>query len=173
MTNYFTTPLRIAQLAVFTALSGCAAVTHAEQELVAFPPQPHVFGDWTVKDCRLEQEREDIFLLTDGKVIDDTLRFEMVAPYPFSPDPKLSFWGVGGLNIPQYGRNNLRAFEFPYTPEVAANMIQNRVYIHAEVHDPRFRKQKQVAFTTRSLPEALVYLSETCPSPVHAWPAWK
>lgn len=171
MTNHFTTPLRLAQLAVLMAVSGCAS--QSAQAPVAFPPKPHVFNQWTVKECRIEQEREDIFLLTDGRISDDTIRFELVAPYTFPIDPIISFYGVGGLNIPQYGLGNTRAFEFPYTPEVAANMLQNRVFIHLEVLDPRFGKTKQVVFTTRSFPQAMAYLGETCPITRHDWPAWK
>lgn len=154
-----------------TALCGCAS--QAAQAPVAFPPQPHIFGPWTVKECRIEQERDGIFLLTDGRITDDTVRFEVVAPFDFNPDPKISFFGVGGLNIPQYGRGNIRAFEFPYTPEVAANMLQDVVYIALELRDARFEKTKQVVYTTRFFPEAMAYFGKTCPTPNHDWPVWK
>ena len=144
----------VTALALFI-LSGCAT------------PKPPValkdtYGQWVVKDCKLENTRADITIRTDAYTSNQTVRVEIRPQVETTGTPEVQINNNYVLNKTLEGGNGIWAFELPFELVDQAEMKLDKLFLGITYKPVDSLTPLQAIFSLRELPDGIIAVAENC-----------
>lgn len=136
-------------------LAGCAT------------PKPPValkdsYGQWVVKDCKLENTRADITIRTDAYTSNQTVRVEIRPQVETTGIPEVQINNNYVLNKTLEGGNGVWAFELPFELVDQAEMKLEKLFLGITYKPVDSLTPLQAIFSLRELPDGIIAVAENC-----------
>lgn len=136
-------------------LSGCAA---------AKPPVAlkDTYGQWTVKNCKLENTRADVTIRTDAYTSNKTVRVEIQPLVEVTEAPVVQINNNYVLNRTLDGGNGIWSFDLPFELLDQAEMKLDKYFLGITYKPAGSLTPLQAIFSLREVPDGVIAVAENC-----------
>lgn len=136
-------------------LSGCAT---------RLPPVAlkDTYGQWVVKNCKLENTRADITIRTDAYTSNHTVRVEIQPQVATEGVPTVQINNNYVLNRTLEGGNGIWSFELPFEVVDQAEMKLDKFFLGITYKPVDSLTPLQAIFSLRELPDGVIAVAENC-----------